>query len=129
MISTKMITAPALLLALTCAQESVSFSDLHECLDVDADHLVYFSERRRWRKEGGWIDDGKFLFAEWEVGMGIRAVNYCINENNNTYRSMQLMVGHEGTTLDDWIPLALHGADGGACRRWVIDDEDYIRNV
>lgn len=61
--------------------------------------------------------------------MGIRAVNYCINESNNTYRALQLMVGHSESVPADWIPLAKHGAEGGKCRRWIIDDDDYIRNV
>ena len=61
--------------------------------------------------------------------MGIRALNYCIDETSNTYKSMQLMMGNEGEDLADWFSLRKHGADGGHCRRWRIDYGDYIRNV
>ena len=61
--------------------------------------------------------------------MGVRALSYCIDETNNTYKSMQLMMGNEGDELADWYPLRKHGAEGGHCRRWRIDADDYIRNI
>ena len=27
---------------------------------------------------GGWIDDGDILLQNWQPGMGVTAVNYCI---------------------------------------------------
>ena|ERR1719469_28581 len=139
MMTRKSIFAPALILALAMAKEIASedstemqhewaFGSLHECLIVDADHIVVYDGHYRYG-DGEWIDDGEILYKEWEPGMGIRALNYCIDEDNNTYRSMQLMVGNEGSPIDEWIRLRKHGADGGHCRRWRIDSEDYIRNV
>ena len=137
----KSIFAPALLLvALTKAQDAdllsaepdleneFAYGDFYECLVVDADHIVMYEDHYRYR-DGGWIDDGEILREKWETGMGIRALNYCVDEQNNTYKSMQLMVGNEGDELADWIPLRKHGAEGGHCRRWRVKSEDYIRNV
>ena len=39
------------------------------------------------------------------------------------------MVGEPDADFADWIRLRKHGADGGICRRWVIDDDDYIRKI
>jgi len=61
--------------------------------------------------------------------MGVRAINYCVDDVNDTFRSMQLMVGNDGTEFAAWVPLRKHGADGGICRRWRLQPEDYIRVV
>jgi len=61
--------------------------------------------------------------------MGVRAINYCVDDENDTFRSLQLLVGNEGTERSDWISLRKHGQDGGTCRRWTMDEKDYIRNV
>ena len=42
---------------------------------------------------------------------------------------MQLLVGEDNATLEDWVPLRKHGADGGTCRRWRLVPKDYIRMV
>ena len=32
-------------------------------------------------------------------------------------------------SIDNWIPLRKHGSSGGTCRRWILDQDDYISNV
>ena len=55
--------------------------NLNKCLVVDADHMVMYDEN--WRYAGGeWIDDGQILNEKWESGMGVRAINYCINKRD-----------------------------------------------
>jgi len=100
----------------------------HECLELDADHIVWYDESSNF-ESGGWIDDGEVLDLEWESGWGVRAINYCIDDYDDTFQSMQIMVGAEGAELDAWTPLRKHGADGGTCRRWILQEEDYIRIV
>lgn len=91
----------------------------HECLELDADHIVWYDESKNF-DDGGWIDDGEVLDLEWESGWGVRAINYCIDDYDDTFQSMQIMVGEQGTELDTWTPLRKHGADGGTCRRWIL---------
>ena len=52
--------------------------------------------------------------------MHVRAINYCVDEVNNTFRSMQILVGLDNHAIQTWIPLRKHGADGGVCRRWRL---------
>jgi len=75
---------------------------------------------------GGWVDDGEILKEQWEPGMGIRRVNYCIGEDD-TFRSMQLIVGWEDE--ESWVTLLKHGAAGGSCRGWILKPDDYVRMV
>ena len=127
------ILSPALLLAqIGSAQdtdEAFNFGTNDDvCLKLDAEHVVVYDEN--WQYAGGeWIDDGQILKQSWEPGMGIRAVNYCIDESAKTFLSMQLLVGNEGDPLEKWVPLRKHGQSGGTCKRWRLKEEDYIRIV
>ena len=104
------------------------FATQHECLILDAEHIVIFDEAILFAG-GEWIDDGQILQEKWEPGMNVRAINYCISDDSNYFVSMQLLVGPEGSKRSDWIPLRKHGQNGGICRRWNLKDGDYIRNV
>ena len=37
---------------------------------------------------GGWVSDGEILLKDWEHGMDMRALNYCINEQTGRFTSM-----------------------------------------
>ena len=37
---------------------------------------------------GGWVSDGEILLEDWEHGMDMRALNYCINEQTGRFTSM-----------------------------------------
>ena len=105
------------------------FAEHHDCLVVDADHLVFFDDHWRYEDDGYWIDDGQILVDKWQPGHHVRAINYCVDEVNNTFRSMQLLVGEDNAVMEEWTPLRKHGADGGTCRRWRLVPKDYIRMV
>ena len=57
----------------------------HECLILDADHAVIFTKQYHW---GEWYDDGEVLKEKWEPGMNVRAINYCIDEDEETFTSL-----------------------------------------
>ena len=79
---------------------------------------------------GNWIDDAEVLLEEWSPGMGVRAVNYCTNDEDGSFLSMQLMVGDsKEEDIGEWSGLRKHGAAGGSCYRWQLNPEDYIRRV
>ena len=61
---------------------------------------------------GGWIDDGEILLNSWRPGMAVKAVNYCVDEQMNTYKSIQLIVGND----KEEFALRKHGGNGGKCR-------------
>ena len=96
---TRKSIASAILMALAMAQDvepeeeaipkrgEFGFGALHECLVLDADHIVMYEDHYRY-DEGGWVDDGEILYAKWAPGMGVRAINYCIDDVNNTFKSM-----------------------------------------
>ena len=72
-----------------------------------------------------WIDDGEILKAgEWEPGMGVQAIRYCVDEAE-IFLSMQVIVGNE----DVRIPLQKHGGPGGTCMEWRLVVDDYITKV
>ena len=37
---------------------------------------------------GGWVSDGEILLKDWEKGMDMRALNYCVNETTGRFISM-----------------------------------------
>ena len=60
--------------------------------------------------------------------MGVRAINYCVNAQDNTFKALQIIVGKEGDASSE-VALRKHGGEGGACRQWRLEAGDYIRNV
>lgn len=79
---------------------------------------------------GEFIDDGKKLTEEgWAPGMHVREVNYCMETDSNgvsVFVSLQLIVGDEQGKK---LALYKHGGEGGSCRKWVLQEGDYIRRV
>ena len=78
---------------------------------------------------GGWISDGKILLSKWEHGMDMRALNYCVNERTGRFINMRAILGHEDIIGAHNLYLQLHGGRGGKCRRWVLNDNDYITQI
>lgn len=65
----------------------------------------------------------------WTHGLDVRAINYCIDQFTSAYVSLQVVLGHSGVDGDEELPLEKHGAEGGTCRRWELNDDDYIRQI
>ena len=61
--------------------------------------------------------------------MDVRAINYCINSNFGTFKSMQVVLGHSGIKGDTEVKLLKHGGTGGKCKRWSLNDQDYIERI
>ena len=121
--------APALLLVLRGAMASRT---TEECLLRDDEHVSGATDMAELKGmgDGSWVDDGEVLLEEWAPGMGVRAVNYCIDNDSKRFLSMQLMVGDsEESDAEYWHALRKHGAAGGSCYRWVLKPDDYIRLV
>ena len=98
-----------------------------DCLKRDAGMVSGVSD---WLRSGEFIDDGMALAEEgWVPGMHVREVNYCMETDSNgvsVFVSLQLILGDDqGKTL----PLYKHGGEGGSCRKWVLQEGDYIRTV
>ena len=74
------------------------------------------------------VKDGDVLYERWQEGDGVRAINYCIDENLDRIRSLQVVAG-KGSDPNDWYRLKKHGHSGGTCRRWTLLPDDYIRRV
>ena len=66
------------------------------------------------------------LAQKWKSGMGVRAINYCFDEELNLFVSMMVLVGD---LTGDYIGLKSHGSKGGTCRRWVLQPDDYIKDI
>ena len=98
----------------------------------DSEHVSGVKETAQLNgmENGNWIDDGEVLLEEWSPGMGIRAVNYCVDDEDGWFLSMQLMVGDsKEEDIEEWYKLRKHGAAGGSCYRWLLNPDDYIRRV
>ena len=78
---------------------------------------------------GGWVSDGEILLQDWEHGMDMRALNYCINRTTGHFISMQVILGHDDIEGDEELHLQKHGGEGGECHRWVLNDHDFITKV
>ena len=75
---------------------------------------------------GIWFDDGEVLLAgEWETGMHVKRINYCLTEEDDKFISMQVVVGNDTKELS----LRKHGGEGGACRAFKLDENDYILDI
>ena len=121
--------APTLLLAIGVAATNKT---TEECLLRDDEHVSGAKSMAELNGyyEGSWVDDGEVLLEEWSPGKGIRAVNYCIDDSDDWFLSMQLLVGgDEEVDVEQMYPLRKHGAAGGSCYRWVLEPKDYIRRV
>ena len=84
-----------------------------------AEESVYKDPRFIAAHDGGfnykyeWFDDGEILLGgEWETGMHVKRINYCIDEESHRFISMQVEVGNDEKELS----LRKHGGDGGKCR-------------
>ena len=73
--------APALLLVLRGAMASRT---TEECLLRDDEHVSGATDMAELKGmgDGSWVDDGEVLLEEWAPGMGVRAVNYCIDNDS-----------------------------------------------
>ena len=77
--------------------------------------------------EGGeWVSDWELLQKTWEKGWDMRALNYCVDTQSGRFRSMQVVLGHEDVDGDEEFRLQRHGANGGQCYRWSLEDHDFI---
>ena len=65
----------------------------------------------------------------WDYGMDVRALIYCIDSTFGTFKSMMVVLGHSGVKDDTEIKLLKHGGPGGKCKRWSLNDEDYIERI
>jgi len=99
----------------------------HKCLLLDADHITFFDEHDKYAK-GAWIDDGQVMQKSWSTGMSVRAIKYCVDAADNTFKALQLVVGYDGKP-DSWVTLRKHGSAGGSCRQWKLSDGDYIKDI
>ena len=61
--------------------------------------------------------------------MGVRAINYCTDKKKDKLTALQILVGHPGTEVSQWVALRKHGGSGGECRRWTLLEDDYIRDI
>ena len=61
--------------------------------------------------------------------MDMRALNYCVHERTGRFINMRAILGHEDIKGDQNLYLQLHGGRGGKCRRWVLNDNDYITQI
>ena len=59
--------------------------------------------------------------------MNVKEVDYCQDRYNSYFfKSVRLVVGDDNGYL---IPLRKHGGEGGECRKWVLKQDDYIREI
>ena len=66
---------------------------------------------------------------KWEHGMDMRALNYCVDELNGTYVSMQVLIGQKDTNSENLIKLRKHGGSEGVCHRWDIAADDWVSHI
>lgn len=78
--------------------------------------------------QGAYVDDGIKLLEGWQVGMNLKAINYCIEEEDFAFISMQVILGSAEDGVED-LELYKHGGEGGWCHRWVLEPEDYIERI
>ena len=103
-----------------------------DCLLRDDEHVsgAQSMVELKGMTDANWVDDGEILREKWTVGMGIRAVNYCIDDSDQWFKSMQLLIGEsEEEDVEKLQKLRKHGAAGGTCYRWTLLPNDYIRKV
>ena len=78
---------------------------------------------------GGWVSDEEILLEKWEHGMDMRALDYCIHEDEHYLISVQVVLGHKDVADDEELHLTKHGGEGGECHRWTLGDDDIITMI
>jgi len=89
--------------------EAESFST-YDCIELDASGvagLMYFPP-----SVGGWVDDSGILIEKWVRGMEMKALDYCLDDTELSFISMQLILRSEEEGGED-LKLLKHGGEGG----------------
>ena len=53
---------------------------VEECLILDNEKVGAMDDVYD-ERGGGWIDDGDILREDWSPGMGVKKINYCIDDD------------------------------------------------
>ena len=71
-------------------QSAVASRTTEECLLRDDEHVSGAKDMAELKGmgDGSWVDDGEVLLEEWAPGKGVRAVNYCIDNETKRFLSM-----------------------------------------
>ena len=77
---------------------------------------------------GSWVDDSSILLEKWAIGMEMKALNYCLDETDLTFISMQLVLGSEEEGVEE-LKLQKHGGEGGWCHRWELKPGDQVARI
>lgn len=77
---------------------------------------------------GDYVDDGLNLLESWQVGMNVKAINYCLDPLDLAFVSMQVVLGSSKEGVED-LELNKHGADGGWCHQWLLNPDDFIERI
>ena len=80
------------------------------------------------------IDDFWVLDDAFQEGMSIRAMIYCVNDNDGSLNSIQLQMWKDDPR--DKIDLRRFGKvrfdmhnSGGTCKKWTLDEGDSIKYI
>ena len=77
---------------------------------------------------GAFVDDGDILVEQWKLGMRLKGINYCIDREDFTFISMQMVIGSPEEGVDDLV-LQKHGGEGGLCHEWELAPDDFVTRI